>query len=81
MKPIKEMFADWVETMPPEEEYDFLNGSMCAFAQFEKALGCYRGPRTAMRYTPACLVLPSEFVEPLATEPWTFGALAQRLAP
>jgi hypothetical protein len=70
-----EAFAEWCETKPADEKYDWLGN--CAVEQYSQFLGRYdewddRHQRdepwwAAMSAGPAC------------EEPYTFGALAARL--
>lgn len=36
-----EAFADWCETQPPEETYNFIDASDCAAARYLKSIGVY----------------------------------------
>lgn len=74
MKSLTAQFTDWVATKDASEEYDFTDSDNCAFARFGKEVGI---PGTVGLYSNQ---LPPSILYKLVAEPYTFGALAQRLA-
>lgn len=79
MKSLTAQFLDWVRAKPVDDAYDFYNDTQCAFAQFERDIGCYSGPRDALSGGINAM-LPALTIYPLAETPHTFGLLADRLA-
>ena len=67
----------WLETQPPETEYDWENCQECLVGKFVTAITGNRLPASVIRYStlfPSCDAYG--FVG--ATGPWTFGAALAR---
>jgi hypothetical protein len=77
MNSLAHQFAAWCRSKPAEEEYDFHNSEACAFYQFAVAHDIPDPARYYSDLLQPCL--PAELRDPLLTEPWTFGALADRV--
>lgn len=73
MKSLTDQFADWVNTKPADEAYDYLNPNACAFYQFAVAFGIPNPVRDGSD-------IPPRIEDALNDVPMTFGALADRLA-
>lgn len=67
-----EAFAAFCEGKPADEAYDYCMASSCAVAQFLQAVG-------VQNFTLMSNEIPGAFQGPVTAEPWTFGALAERL--
>lgn len=85
MKPAisREAFAEFCESKPADEEYDYFDGTKCAFAQFLTSIG-KRDPLVFGRIwradgRPEEHAIPHGVAMALSYEPYTFGALAARL--
>ena len=77
MKPLSyEDFADFCETMPPEEIYEYSKSEACACAQWAESMG--RFDEWYCKWAEGDT--PWGKVDRIAEiQPWTFGALAKRL--
>lgn len=83
MKLDAQKIAAWARTKPRAQEYQYMNTSSCAFAQYltavtgvPQSVGGYeyrlKGKDTWDR-------IPDPIVRAMVTEPYTFGELADRL--
>lgn len=76
-------FLAWARTMPPEKEFNYINGHACALCHFFHHHGVafsavggvsWWGPRWELH------IIPSAIAEALCAGTRTYGALAQRLS-
>lgn len=81
----KEAFAEFCESKPADEKYEYTDSQNCAFCQFLKHLG-FKYPGvwpSSWRPDGRCeadrQLLPEGVGHALVREPETFGALAARL--
>ena len=84
MKSLYDQFADWVKLQPADAEYDYTDNCGCALYLFLHEAGynpasvaprfwrAKSAPHEAIRFAP-------RLEEAVFLEPWTFGALAERL--
>ena len=90
MKSFTHQVLDWVRSQPPEKKYDYYEGDTsegegCALCQFLVANGYARNPvvggfRWLDESDGVEHPYTGEFADALGEQPWTFGALAERLA-
>lgn len=88
MKSFEQQFADWVHTMPADQEYDYYDGEGyrcgCAAYQFLRSVGypvIRVGGLSWWDTSGARHFLPPSLPVAIVGYPRTFGALADRLSP
>lgn len=79
------LFPDWVRQQHPGREYDYMELTRCAIAQFMTHLG-YDATVTPTHISIGTVIdrvivpLPEVLDDAVSLHPWTFGALAERLS-
>ena len=78
-----EAFADWCEKHPADEAYVYGDNTGCAYCLYLQSIGVDRPNVGGTSWNSATddreRDLPDDIVEALVNEPWTFGALSNRL--
>lgn len=88
MKGFDQQVADWARTKPADEAYVYESASQCAVCQFLRETGLASNPSVrpgAWRDKDAAnpeqrYRFSARLEDAVASSPWTFGALADRLS-
>jgi hypothetical protein len=85
MKSFDQQVADWARTKPADDKYDYGSNDDCALCQFLREGGFAKQPRVGGDYWKEGLggarnAFSEKLELALASGPYTFGALADRLS-